>query len=544
MCALTPSRQCLSPSDRGLPTVQQHEPILRVERVSKAFPGVQALKEVDFEVYPGEVVALLGENGAGKSTLMKILAGAYTKDSGRILLNGQEVEFTSPHHAQSLGISIIYQEFNLIPVQTVAANIFITREPIQPGVGRFLSLIDRRKMEADAQKLLDVVGAHVSPAALIRQLSVAERQLVEIAKALAVDARVIIMDEPTSALGDDETERLFAIIRDLQAQGRGIIFITHRIDEVFQIADRVVVLRDGHFVSSKPITAHDKSSIIGDMVGRSLDQMYQKEAADIGEVVMQVRGLARGGAVENVSFDLRRGEILGFAGLVGAGRTETARLLFGADPKDAGEVIIDGQKAEIHSPEDAIRAGIGLVPEDRGNQGLILLLSVLRNTLMPTLSRFGRSGLLDQSAMRRAGEEYVERLSVRTPSLDQKTQLLSGGNQQKVVLAKWLLSNPKVLIMDEPTRGIDVGAKSEIYALMSQLARNGMGIIMISSELPEILAMSDRILVMAEGRVTGILERGEATQERIMAYATHQAALSAAPTESTAESVEGAPVRD
>jgi ABC-type sugar transport system ATPase subunit len=520
--------------------LQQKEAILRVEKVSKAFPGVQALKDVDFEVCPGEVVALLGENGAGKSTLMKILAGAYTKDSGRIILNGQDVEFTSPHHAQSLGISIIYQEFNLIPVQTVAANIFITREPIQPGLGRFLSLIDRRKMEAEAQELLDIVGAHVSPAARIRELSVAERQLVEIAKALAVDARVIIMDEPTSALGDDETERLFAIIHDLKAQGRGIIFITHRIDEVFEIADRVVVLRDGQFVSSKPITAHDKSSIISDMVGRSLDQMYQKEAAEVGDVVMEVRGLTSVGVIEDVSFDLHRGEILGVAGLVGAGRTETARLLFGADPYDSGEIIIEGQPVHVGSPQDAIRAGIGLVPEDRANHGLILLLSVLRNALMPTLSRFERGGLLNRDAMRRVGEEYVDRLSVRTPSLDQKSQLLSGGNQQKVVLAKWLLSNPKILIMDEPTRGIDVGAKSEIYALMSHLARSGMGILMISSELPEILAMSDRILVMAEGRVTGILERGEATQERIMALATRQAVQ----TITNEETLEGAPVRD
>ena len=498
------------------------EPILRVEKVSKAFPGVQALQDVDFEVYAGEVVALLGENGAGKSTLMKILAGAYRKDSGRIYLNGVETEFTSPHHAQTQGIAIIYQEFNLIPVQTVAANIFITREPIQRGVGRLMNLVDRRRMEAEAQELLDVVGAHVQPTALIRSLSVAERQLVEIAKALAVNAQVIIMDEPTSALGQEETERLFSIIRSLKEQGHAIIFITHRLEEVFQIADRVVILRDGQLVSNSPIAECDVENVIGRMVGRSLDQMYQKEAAEIGDVIMEVQGLTRYGAVEDVSFQLRRGEILGFAGLVGAGRTEMARLLFGADAKDAGTIWIEGEQVTIRSPEDAIRAGIGLVPEDRGNQGLVLLLSVLRNEVMPTLSRYTRLGVLDRRALRQVAQEYAERLNVRTPSLDQKTVLLSGGNQQKVVVAKWLLAQPRILILDEPTRGIDVGAKSEIYALMSQLARSGIGIIMISSELPEILAMSDRVVVMAEGRITGVLDREEATQELIMSYATRQ----------------------
>ncbi|MBI5671474.1 MAG: sugar ABC transporter ATP-binding protein [Chloroflexi bacterium] len=506
----------------------QTEPILRVQGVSKAFPGVQALTDVDFEAYPGEVVALLGENGAGKSTLMKILAGAYTRDSGHIYLGGEEVELTSPHQAQSLGISIIYQEFNLVPTQTVAANIFTAREPLQPGVGRVVKLVDRRRMEAEAQRLLDIVGAHVSPTALIRSLPVAERQLVEIAKALSFDSRVIIMDEPTSALGKDETEKLFEIIRNLKAQGRAVIFITHRLNEVFRIADRVVVLRDGRLVGTAPIGAVDIDKVIGMMVGRSLSQMYQKEPAQIGDVVLDVKGLARAGAVEDVSFQLRRGEILGFAGLVGAGRTETARLLFGADARDAGEIWIDGRQPEIHSPEDAIRAGISLVPEDRGSQGLVLLLSVFKNEVLPNLSPHSRLGLLDGATLERQAAEYVQRLNIRTPSLEQKVMYLSGGNQQKVVLAKWLMSNPKVLILDEPTRGIDVGAKSEIYALMSQLARSGMGIIMISSELPEILAMSDRVLVMCEGRVTGILNRDElqnqeAAQEIIMSYATRHA---------------------
>ncbi|NWG16971.1 MAG: sugar ABC transporter ATP-binding protein [Chloroflexi bacterium] len=501
----------------------QNQPILQVRGISKAFPGVQALSDVDFEVYPGEVVALLGENGAGKSTLMKILAGAYQKDSGRIYLNNQEIEFTSPHHAQTMGISIIYQEFNLVPTQTVAANIFTGREPLHRGVGRLLKMVDKQEMERAAQEMLNVVGAHVIPTDMIRSLPVAERQLVEIAKALSFDSRVIIMDEPTSALGDEETQNLFNIVRSLKNQGRAVIFITHRLKEVFEIADRIVVLRDGRLVGSVP--AHETSidGLISMMVGRSLDQMYQKETSDIGDVVMRVQGLTRHGVVEDVSFELRRGEILGFAGLVGAGRTETARLLFGADPKDGGEIWIDGKKPSIHSPEDAIRAGISFVPEDRGNQGLILLLSVLKNEVLPTMSHFTHYGLLDGAALQQRAQDYVNRLNVRTPSLEQKVMFLSGGNQQKVVLAKWLMSNPKVLILDEPTRGIDVGAKSEIYALMSQLARNGIGIIMISSELPEILAMSDRVLVMCEGRVTGIIDRQEATQEVIMAYATRHA---------------------
>lgn len=503
----------------------QNQPILQVKGVSKAFPGVQALSDVDFEVYPGEVVALLGENGAGKSTLMKILAGAYQKDSGQIYLNDQEIELTSPHHAQTMGISIIYQEFNLVPTQTVAANIFTGREPLYGGAGRILKMVNKQEMERAAQEMLDVVGAHVKPTDMIRSLPVAERQLVEIAKALSFDSRVIIMDEPTSALGDEETQNLFKIVRSLKDQGRAVIFITHRLKEVFEIADRIVVLRDGRLVGSVPAQDTSIDGLISMMVGRSLDQMYQKETAEIGDVVMRVQGLTRYGAVEDVSFELRRGEILGFAGLVGAGRTETARLLFGADALDGGEIWIDGQKVSIHSPEDAIRAGISFVPEDRGSQGLVLLLSVFKNEVLPTMSHFTRFGLLDGATLQQRAQEYVSRLNVRTPSLEQKVMFLSGGNQQKVVLAKWLMSNPKVLILDEPTRGIDVGAKSEIYALMSQLARNGIGIIMISSELPEILAMSDRVLVMCEGRVTGIIDRQEATQEAIMAYATRHASV-------------------
>jgi ABC-type sugar transport system ATPase subunit len=498
----------------------QSKPILQVKGVSKAFPGVQALDKVDFEVYPGEIVALLGENGAGKSTLMKILVGAYQKDSGQIFLDGSPVEIDSPSDAMDMGLAIIYQEFNLTPTQTVAANIFISREPRQAGLRGKFGFVDRKRMEQEAKTLLDVVGANVAPDAIIRALSVADRQQVEIAKALSVDARVIIMDEPTSALGEEEVEKLFDIMRELKSQGRGIVFITHRMEEVFDVADRIVVFRDGLNVGGLPIEEATTDKIIALMVGRVLGEMFQKEEAQIGDVVMEVRGLSRLGAVEDVSFDLRRGEILGVAGLVGAGRTETARLLFGADPKDGGEILIEGRAVNITSPEVAMRAGIGLVPEDRGNQGLVLLLPVRENTVMPTLSRFTNYGWVDRPAVNANAQEYVDKLNVRTPSLDQKAMFLSGGNQQKVVVAKWLLSNPKVLILDEPTRGIDVGAKAEIHSLMSDLAKQGMGIMMISSEMPEILAMSDRIMVMCEGRVTAILNREEATQELIMAYAT------------------------
>jgi len=502
----------------------QAEYILRMEGISKAFPGVQALDNVDFEVAEGEVVALIGENGAGKSTLMKILCGAYRKDTGRILLNGKETEIENPQHAQRLNISIIYQEFNLTPNQSAAANIFLSHEPRQRGIGRFFNFVDRRRMEQEAQRHLERVGARMSSTALIRDLSVAEQQMVEVAKALAVDARIIIMDEPTSALGEEEVETLFGIIHTLKEQGIAVIFITHRLEEVFRIADRVVVLRDGQRVGDLPIDEATPEEIIRMMVGRELVMdMFHKEEAEIGEPLFEVRNLTGRGMVKGVSFTLRRGEILGFAGLVGAGRTETARLLFGADRKESGETLIEGKSVRINSPEDAVNAGLGLVPEDRGNQGLVLMLTVENNIVLPTLDEHARAGWVNRQALRTTAQEYVDRLNIRTPTLQQKAMYLSGGNQQKVVVAKWLASNPKVLILDEPTRGIDVGAKAEVHALMSQLARTGMGIIMISSELPEILGMSDRILVMSEGRVVAILDREEATQEVIMTYASGEA---------------------
>jgi ABC-type sugar transport system ATPase subunit len=496
--------------------------VLRMEGISKAFPGVQALDNVDFEARAGEVVALVGENGAGKSTLVKILSGAYRKDAGRIILYGREAEIESPHHAQQLGIAVIYQEFNLTRNQTAAANIFIAREPRAGGLGRFLGFVDQQRMEDEAQQALDRIKAQVPARALVRDLSVAQQQMVEIAKALAVEAQIIIMDEPTAALGENEVEVLFEIVGSLKAQGIAIIFITHRLEEVFRVADRVVVLRDGQRVGELPITEATTDRVVQMMVGRTLDDIFHKESVKIAEPVLEVRNLSRQKVVKDVSFTLRRGEILGFAGLVGAGRTETVRLLFGVDAKDSGEILVDGKLVPLHSPNDAVNAGLGLVPEDRGLQGLVLKLPVLENITLATLDRYSKAGWMDQLKMAQTASGYVDRLYIRTPHLRQKAMFLSGGNQQKVVLAKWLASQPKVLIMDEPTRGIDVGAKAEVHALMSQLAQTGMGIIMISSELPEILGMSDRIVVMHEGSVATILDRAEATQELIMAYASGQ----------------------
>jgi ABC-type sugar transport system ATPase subunit len=464
---------------------------------------------------------LVGENGAGKSTLMKILCGAYHKDSGRIYINGKETEIENPHHAQEQSIAIIYQEFNLTPHQSAATNIFLSREPRQKGIGRFFNIVDRRRMEREAQLHLDRVGARVSPSALIQDLSVAEQQMVEVAKALAVNARIIIMDEPTSALGEDEVETLFDIIRTLKEQGIAIIFITHRLEEVLRIADRVVVLRDGRQIGSLPISEATAEEIIRLMVGRELMvDMFHKEKASIGEPLLEVKGLCGSGVVKDVNFTLYAGEILGFAGLVGAGRTEAARLLFGADRKEAGEIYVIGKPVNINSPNQAVKAGLALVPEDRALQGLVLDMQVQENIALPTLLAHAKAGIVNRTSLQQTAAEFVGKLAIRTPSLQQKAEYLSGGNQQKVVLAKWLASNPKVFIMDEPTRGIDVGAKAEVHALMSQLTQRGMGIIMISSELPEILGMSDRILVMAEGRVVAILDRSEATQEKIMAYAS------------------------
>ncbi len=496
------------------------EPIVRMEGISKAFPGVQALDMVDFEAYPGEVMGLVGENGAGKSTLMKILSGAYKKDTGRIFLDGKRIEIENPYHAQRLGISTIYQEFNLTPNQTVAQNIFCNREPREKGILGKLGFINREKMEEEAEKILEIVGAHVSPKSLVKDLSVAEKQMVEIAKALSFKAKIIIMDEPTSALVPEEVEKLFEIINQLKSQGIAVIFISHRLEEVFKIADRITILRDGKLIGVMKKEEIAPEKVIYLMVNRPLAEMFRKEESKLEDVVLEVRNLSKKGVVEDISFKLYKGEILGIAGLVGSGRTEMARLIFGADKKDNGEIYLEGKKVEINSPEDAVRLGIGLVPEDRQNQGLILKLAVRENIGIPILEKLVNLLFVNKEKLNSIAREFVQKLNIKTPSLLQKALYLSGGNQQKVVLAKWLSLNPKVLILDEPTRGIDVGAKVEVHAIMSQLAKSGIGIIMISSEMPEVLAMSDRILVMSEGRLAAELSKKEATQEKIMAYAS------------------------
>jgi ribose transport system ATP-binding protein len=505
--------------------------LLRMENISKAFPGVQALDHVNLDVRGGEIVGLIGENGAGKSTLMKIVSGVYPADEGQIYLRGQPVQIQNPHHAQQLGISVIYQEFHLMPNLTVMENVFIGREP-----SRF-SFVDRRQLQQRTQQLLDRLGVRLSPTATVRDLAVAEQQMVEIAKALSMKVQVLIMDEPTSALSETEVQTLFNIMRELKRSSISVIFISHRLEEVRTISDRVTVLRDGRNAGTLDAAVASEDALIRLMVGRSLNEFFHQESAAQAapkpveaEIALEVRGLTRKGSkldpsaivLDNVSFQLRRGEILGLAGLVGAGRTEVARALFGADARDAGEIYVDGRPADIRSPLDAISYGIGFVPEDRKAQGLILNQALRMNLTLPSLGTLTRFGFVRLAEETRRVQEFVGRLQIRTPSLDRVVRNLSGGNQQKVVISKWLMLRPKILIMDEPTRGIDVGAKAEIYSLMRQLVQAGVSVIMISSELPELLAMSDRVVCVAEGHVAAILDHDEATPERVMRYCTVQ----------------------
>jgi inositol transport system ATP-binding protein len=500
------------------------EPLLRMALIGKRFPGVQALADVGLEVLPGEVHALLGENGAGKSTLLKILSGAQQPDSGTIEFGGQEVTMTSPHDAQRLGIVTIYQEFTLAPNMTIAENVFIGREP---GRGVFVSW---RKMAEETRAITKRLGLQVKPMSIVRDLNVAEQQMVEIARALSMKSRLIVMDEPTSALSASEVEKLFRIIRDLKAQGLSIIFVTHRLEEVMQICDRYTVLRDGRLVGSGSVADMTIDSIIRLMVGRQVTALFaHREKATPGELALSVEGLSRRGNTQDqnatvladVGFEVRRGEILGIAGLVGAGRTEMARAVFGADPFDSGRVIIDEREVHIRSPQDAIRHGIGLVPEDRKQQALFLALAVRTNLSMAAHAQITRWGVfIDETAERAMVEEYRKALNIRMASPEQLIASLSGGNQQKVALARWLALRPKVLIVDEPTRGIDVGAKVEVHNLLFEMARSGIAVIAISSELPEILAISDRIVTMREGRVTGQINCEDATEEILMSMMT------------------------
>jgi ABC-type sugar transport system ATPase subunit len=518
-------------NDPARPDKGTRPPLLRVERISKSFPGVLALQDVSLEIHAGEVLGLVGENGAGKSTLMKILSGVYTPDGGQILLDGQPVSIHDPRHAQRLGISIIYQEFNLMPNLSVEENVFVGRQPNSTGIVRW------RNLRRQTQELLDQLGVQLDPSAIVRDLSVAEQQMVEIAKALSMNARLVIMDEPTSALTDTEVTALFAIIRGLKERGLAVIYISHRLDEIFTVCDRVTVLRDGQLAGDLQIGEATPDRLVRLMVGRPLGDLFRPEEAErrIASLrerapapVLEVRGLGRTGTVrdasaivlEDISFSLRPGEIVGLAGLVGSGRTEVARAIFGADRYDRGEILVNGQLVRIRSPRQAIALGIGLVPEDRKLQALVLKLAIRENLGLSILRRLSRFGVMRLSAERALARELVTSLRVRTPSIEQKVLNLSGGNQQKVVIAKWLALHPKILIMDEPTRGIDIGAKAEVHALMHQLAADGVAILMISSELPEILNMSDRVLVMSSGRIAGELARGDATQESVMRLAT------------------------
>ncbi|MFK0403231.1 sugar ABC transporter ATP-binding protein [Microbacterium sp. NPDC090225] len=494
------------------------DPILKVEGISKGFPGVQALKDVHLEVRAGEVLVLVGENGAGKSTLMKILSGIYAKDEGTIVFEGQEVELTSPLQAQELGITIIHQELNMMPDLTVAQNIFVGREP---RTGPFLS---ERRLNQQTAELLQRLNIHLDPKASVGDLTVAEQQMVEIAKALSFNAKVLIMDEPTSALTDSEVETLFVLIEQLKASGTGIVYISHRMDELRRLADRVSVLRDGAYIGSLDKAEVSIPKIIEMMVGRAIDEGTRPSARDhINDpVVLDVQDLSTKSLLKDISFQLHKGEILGFAGLMGAGRTETARAIIGADPSDGGTVTISGRQTKIGQPADAVKHGVGYLSEDRKLLGLMLEQDVTFNTVLASLGSYANAiGWMGDGKAKNRTKEYVQQLRVKTPSVNQVVKLLSGGNQQKVVIARWLMRDCDILIFDEPTRGIDVGAKEEIYRLMQQLADQGKSIIVISSELPEILRVANRIAVFANGRITGTLRNEEASQEKIMQLAAH-----------------------
>jgi len=488
-------------------------PLLEMSVIRKSFPGVQALSDVSLRLHRGEVLALMGENGAGKSTLIKTLGGAHQPESGTIVIDGSPVDLSSPMAAIAAGIGVIYQEFNLIPALTAWENIFLGRE--QTGL-----FVDRSAERQRAAALFERLGVDVPLDIPSRQLSIAQQQLVEIAKALSQDVRILVMDEPSAALTPQEVDKLFAIIRELRSQGIGIVYISHRLDEIFEIADTITVLRDGQHAGDAPTSEMTRQQLIELMVGRSIENEFPKHPAEIGDSRLVISGLCRGSTVKNVSFDVRRGEVLGLTGLVGAGRTDVVRLIFGADTRDGGQITLDGKALNIRSPRDAIRAGVCLLTEDRKSQGLVLCRSVRENFGLPSVRHLSAFGVMQQRQERTAFSAFVDSLSIRIPHQEQPARNLSGGNQQKVVLAKWLQVNAKVLIFDEPTRGIDVGAKHEIYQLMNDLTAQGKSIIMISSELPEVLGMSDRILVMHEGRISGeISDVPTTTQEELIKLA-------------------------
>ena len=499
------------------------ENILELRKISKSFSGVEVLHEVSFALRPGEVHALLGENGAGKSTLVKIITGVHQPYKGEIILNGETVRFGDARDSRQAGIAAIYQELSLFPDLDVAENIFVGRQPVAAG-GR----VDWRKLYAEAGRLLESLGVKLDLKHKARTLSIAQQQMVEIARAFSINARILIMDEPTSSLTLHEVDDLFRLVRRLRAQGTAIIFISHRLEELFEIADRVTVLRDGTYVNTKPMNELTRDDLIRMMVGRTINNLFPKQDVRAGDVILRVENLTRDGSFYDVSFELRRGEILGLAGLVGAGRTNVARAIFGVEPPTGGRIEIDGRQVTINSPQRAIELGLAYVPEDRQLHGLIPDMPLTPNISLPMLQHYAQAGWLQEKRERKSAFEAARQMEVRANNIWQLARELSGGNQQKIVLAKWLSTKPRILILDEPTRGIDVGTKAAVHGLMSQLAGEGLAILMISSELPEILGMSDRVLVMREGYVTGHFSRAEATQENIISAATQNVAIGTA----------------
>ncbi|SHM92753.1 inositol transport system ATP-binding protein [Pseudomonas asturiensis] len=514
--ATPPAQRDSSSGSAGQDALNAQPPyLLEITNISKGFPGVIALNDVQLRVRPGSVLALMGENGAGKSTLMKIIAGIYQPDAGEIRLKGKPVTFDTPLAALQSGIAMIHQELNLMPFMSIAENIWIGREQLNG-----LHMIDHREMFRCTAQLLERLRIKLDPEELVGNLSIAERQMVEIAKAVSYNSDVLIMDEPTSAITETEVAHLFSIIGDLRAQGKGIIYITHKMNEVFEIADEVAVFRDGCYIGLQRAESMDGDSLISMMVGREVTQLFPEREKPVGDLLLSVRDLRLNGIFQGVSFDLHAGEVLGIAGLMGSGRTNVAETLFGITPSDGGEIHFDGAAVRIGDPHQAIGLGFALLTEDRKLTGLFPCLSVMENMEMAVLANYAGNGFVKQKALRALCEDMCKKLRVKTPSLEQCIDTLSGGNQQKALLARWLMTNPRVLILDEPTRGIDVGAKAEIYRLIAFLASEGMAVIMISSELPEVLGMSDRVMVMHEGEMMGILPRSEATQEKVMHLAS------------------------
>lgn len=496
------------------------ECILELKNISKSFSGVEVLHDVSFGLRSGEVHALLGENGAGKSTLVKVITGVHQPDKGEIYLNDELVHFSDARESRQAGIAAIYQELTLFPDLDVAENIFVGRQPLTFG-----DRVDWRKLYAEAGKLLESLGVKLDLKQKARTLSIAEQQMVEIARAFSIHARILIMDEPTSSLTLNEVADLFRLVRRLRAEGTAIIFISHRLEELFEIADRVTVLRDGSYVGTRSMKDITRDDLIRMMVGRTITNLFPKQDVRAGEVVLQVENLTRAGSFDDVSFELRRGEILGLAGLVGAGRTNVARAIFGVEPATGGMIRVEGREVAITSPQQAIELGLAYVPEDRQLHGLIPAMQITSNISLPMLHQHSRAGWLQDTSERKSAYNAARQMEVRANNIWQLARELSGGNQQKVVLAKWLSTKPRILILDEPTRGIDVGTKAAVHGLMSELAANGMAVLMISSELPEILGMSDRVIVMREGLVTGEFSRAEATQEAIISAATQNVTI-------------------